>query len=91
MNESLEARDEALPPPRALALRPALRRICVLLWASFLGAVLMLLAVLLLPETLPLPPASPTHQALFFGLAWLLSLVPATIAGVLIVTEAPRG
>lgn len=90
MNEPIDARNDALPPPRALALRPALRRICVLLWASFLGAVVMLLVVLLLPDTLPLPPAAPTHQALFFGLAWLVSLVPATIAGVLIVTEVPR-
>lgn len=84
---ALETRRRA---PRALAARPALRRLCVLLWASFLGAVLMLLSVLLLPDSLPLPPASPTHQALFFGLAWLVSLLPATVAGVLLMDESPR-
>lgn len=73
---------------RALGRRPHLRRLSVLLWASFLGAALSTLVLVLTPESWPLPPEQLGGAARVFGVLWLLSLVPATIAAVL--AEGPR-
>ncbi len=72
---------------RGLGSRPLLRQVCVLLWASFLGAVAVLTVLVLLPESWPLPPDSLDGYAAVFALAWLLSLIPAGAAGALITSR----
>lgn len=85
MNEQLPAPadDEAAPPPRALGLHPALRKFSVVVWSGFLGAAVTTVVVALMPEHWLLPPVSLQDQAQVFGLIWLLSLIPALVAGVL--------
>lgn len=77
------ADDEAAPATRALGLNPALRKFSVVLWAGFIGAVVTTVVVALMPEHWLLPPVSLRDQAQVFGLIWLLSLIPALVAGVL--------
>ena len=74
---------EPPPPPRALATRPGLRKFTVLLWAGFLGATVLTLALALMPEHWLVAPVTLDDQASLFGLLWLLSVIPALFAGVL--------
>lgn len=74
---------ERPPPPRALAKRPGLRKLTVLLWAGFLGATALTLTLALMPEHWLVAPVALDDQARVFGLLWLLSLIPALFAGVL--------
>jgi hypothetical protein len=69
---------------RGLGERPWLRRISALLWASFLGAGLSTVALLLTPDSFPLPPETMSQTAWAFGVLWLLALVPALIAAILV-------
>jgi hypothetical protein len=75
--------EEAAPPPRALGSNPSLRKFSVVLWASFIGATVITVVVALMPEHWLLPPVSLQDQAQVFGLMWILSVIPALIAGVL--------
>ena len=68
---------------RALSLRPTLRRISVLLWASFLGAAALMAALVLAPEGWLLAPDSLAGDTLVFTLLWLICLIPATVGGML--------
>lgn len=68
---------------RALSLRPTLRRISVLLWASFLGAAALMAALVLAPEGWLLAPDSLADDTLVFALLWLICLIPATVGGIL--------
>lgn len=68
---------------RALGRRPWLRRFSALLWASFLGAAISTAALLLTPDSWPLPPSTLADTGKVFGVLWLLALVPAGIAAVL--------
>ncbi len=77
------ADDEGAPPPRMLGVNPGLRKFSVVLWASFLGAAVTTGVLALMPEHWLLPPVSLRDQAQVFGLIWLLSSIPALVAGVL--------
>ncbi|MDP3294003.1 MAG: hypothetical protein Q8M37_04585 [Nevskia sp.] len=77
------ADDPGTPTLRALGRNPALRKFSVVLWAGFLGATVTTVVVALMPEHWLLPPVSLHDQAQVFGLIWLLSLIPALVAGVL--------
>ncbi len=83
MNDDDAAQIVTAARHRALGTRPRLRRLSVLLWASFLGAALSLIALLLWPEDVPLPPQSLGDAARLFALLWALALVPATTAALL--------
>ena len=69
---------------RSLARRPRLRFFAVVLWSSFLGAVMILAAWLLSPHDLAFEPITFARLAGVFVAAWLLSLIPAISAALLI-------
>ncbi|NGY03192.1 hypothetical protein [Solimonas terrae] len=70
---------------RALGSRRRWRQFGAVLWASFLGATIALLFVVLLPAEGWLPLDTATRAALAFAVLWLLAFIPALIAAVLAV------
>ncbi|MDR3415185.1 MAG: hypothetical protein P4L83_03275 [Nevskia sp.] len=68
---------------RGLGRRPRLRLVSAVLWASFLGASLSTVVLLLTPDSWTLPPTTVDGAARVFVVLWLLALVPATFAAVL--------
>lgn len=72
-----------------LKARPRLRLVVATLWSGFIGACLLMfaeLAHMLRSEDLP----TLREQSLFFITAWLISMVPAAMAGVLAQRPVPR-
>ena len=69
---------------RALAVRPTVRLISVLMWSSFLGAVCTMAALVMMPEGWPLPPETMADDGLLFLVAWVLSMIPSTLVAVLL-------
>ncbi|WP_028006633.1 hypothetical protein [Solimonas flava] len=75
---------------RALGGRREFQQISAVLWASFLGASVSLITLLLLPAEGWLPLKTPARVAIGFAVLWLLAVVPALIAAVL-ATPVERG
>jgi hypothetical protein len=76
-------------PVKSLEAHPYLRALVVSLWAGFIGGVVFLAALLtdmLNASGLP----GLREQSVFFFTAWLLSLVPATLAAVLTIPPSTR-
>ncbi|MBL6751965.1 MAG: hypothetical protein ISP90_15710 [Nevskia sp.] len=76
---------------RALGERPWLRRCTALLWASFLGGGLSTVVLMLTPDSFTLPPDTVEGAACAFGVLWLLALIPAAIAAVLVIPPTNQG
>lgn len=76
---------------RALGGRRGLRQTSAVLWASFLGATVSLVCVLLLPADGWLPLRTPARAALGFAALWLLAFIPALIATVLAAPPEQEG
>jgi hypothetical protein len=67
-----------------LRLRGYPRIAAVLLWSSFLGGSVTLLALLMLPEGWFDEPMSRGRLTCSFAIVWLLALVPAVMAAALL-------
>lgn len=65
---------------RGLGRRPVLRRWAALAWSAFLGAVLSLSVLLLMPEGWLDAPVDFRRLSLLFAGLWLLAAVPAASA-----------
>jgi hypothetical protein len=68
---------------RMLGASREFRQISAVLWASFLGAGVSLVTLLMLPAEGWLPLKTPIHVAAGFAVLWLLAVIPSLIATVL--------
>jgi hypothetical protein len=68
---------------RGLGTRPGMRRLAAVLWSGFIGAVCFIIALSLAPDEWGFPELTYRLVAIFFGLSWLLCLIPAFAASVL--------
>lgn len=73
---------------RALGSRKRLRLLAVVLWSGFLGACGLFTALLLAPSGFADPHLSHGHLVALFSAAWVLSLIPALVAGMLLMNDS---
>ncbi len=83
---STSPENELTPPratPGALDRRPLLRMVAAVLWSAFFGAAIGICAMLLLPMMFWEPPMDEARLAWLFCIMFIVALVPAYSAAVL--------
>lgn len=70
--------------PHYLERHEGLRLACALLWCSFLGATLSMVALQLTPRDWTLPPTTMEGAGPTFLVLWVLALVPTLLTAILL-------